>query len=110
VTLWIVGLVLSLLAGASAWDTRRAGRASAPAMLALTAIGGGGLAAMAALALTDDAPMAALVAAVGAAPLLGGLLAGLRRARPAALSEAARAVPRPGQDHRPAAPAERRAA
>jgi hypothetical protein len=89
-TLWIVGLALSLLAGASAWDTRRAGRASAPAMLALRAGGGGGLAAMAVLALAAGSGMAALVAAVAAAPLLGGLLAGLRRTRPAALREVAR--------------------
>ena len=78
---WMVGLALAALVAVAAWDVGRADRAVPSALLALRAVGGLGLTAMAALSLSVGAREAALVAAVAAAPLLVGLL---RAARPAA--------------------------
>ena len=76
----MVGLALSVLVALAAWDVGRPGNASPLALLALRAIGGLGLVAMAALALSFGAEQAAGVAALGAAPLIFGLLRGTRAA------------------------------
>ena len=80
--LWMVGLALSALLVVAARDVGRPGNASAIGLLCLRAVGGLGLAAMAVLALRAGQPVAALVAGIGAAPLIGGL-AGARRSRSA---------------------------
>jgi hypothetical protein len=81
---WMAGLALALLVGLGARDVGRPGVASGPALLLLRAVGGLGLVAMSALALRAGSPEGALVAAVAALPLLGGLTGGLLRARPEA--------------------------
>lgn len=107
--LWIVGLALSALLIVSARDVGRPGRASAEGLLGLRVIGGLGLGAMALLAGASGEPIAAMVAGLGAAPLLAGLAAPLARRSRARLSEPARetvVVP----DPRYAAPVEERRA
>ncbi len=79
--LWMVGLALSVLVAVAAWDVGRPGNASPSSLLALRAIGGLGLVAMAALALSFGAEEAAGVAALGAAPLIFGLLRNTRAGR-----------------------------
>lgn len=78
---WMVGLALAALVAVAAWDVGRGERASAAALLALRAVGGLGLTAMAALSLSLGAREAAAVAAVAAAPLLLALMRGPRQAR-----------------------------
>ena len=78
---WMAGLALSALVGLAARDVGRPGRASAPALLMLRAVGGLGLVAMAALSLRAGSSQGAVVAAVAAVPLLIGLTGGLRRPR-----------------------------
>ncbi len=75
----MVGLALSALVALAAWDVGRPGNASPSALLALRAVGGLGLVAMAALSLSFGAEDAAAVAGVAAAPLIIGLLRGPRR-------------------------------
>lgn len=81
----MVGAGLAALLAPAAWDVGRPGRVEPSALLALRAIGGLGLTALAALALQSGATAGALVAGAGAAPLLLGTLAGAvrepRRAR-----------------------------
>ena len=86
--LWMVGLALAALLLLSARDAGRPGRASAEGLLGLRLIGGVGLGAMAALALAADSPTAALVAGLGAAPLLSGLVVPLLRRGRAPLAAA----------------------
>ena len=76
---WTAGLALSALLAWAAWDVGRPGRATGPAPITMRAVGGLGLMALAALALQADAPLGALVAAVGAAGLLIGLLGRIRQ-------------------------------
>ena len=105
---WMAGLALSALVGLASWDVGRPAGASAPALMALRAVGGLGLTAMAALALAAGSGPAASIAAVAAAPLLIGLTGGVRRpraerapiARPAAAPTPAR---RTGDQERRAA-------
>jgi len=101
---WIAGLALSALVGLAARDVGRPGRASAPALLVLRAVGGLGLVAMAALSLAAGSPQGALVAGVAAFPLLVGLTGGILRARPESRD---RPVPLPRQSAGPVAVAER---
>ena len=75
----MVGLALSALVALAAWDVGRPGNASPSALLALRAVGGLGLVAMAALSLSFGAEDAAAVAGVAAAPLIIGLLRGSPR-------------------------------
>ena len=77
--LWMLGLALAALLALSAWDVGRPGRAERSALLLLRSVGGLGLIAMAALALQAGSDLGALVAAVGAAPLLLGMLGGALR-------------------------------
>ena len=79
--LWMVGLALAALLVVSARDVGRPGRASAEGLLGLRAIGGLGLGAMAVMAVGSGHPIAAVVAGLGAAPLLAGLAAPLVRGR-----------------------------
>jgi hypothetical protein len=91
VELWMVGLALSALLVVAARDVGRPGRASAAGLAGLRAVGGTGLAAMALLAIASGHPIAAAVGALGAAPLLGGLVAPLLRRRLARTVAPARA-------------------
>jgi hypothetical protein len=78
--------------------------------MTMRAVGGLCLVAMAALALEADAPYAALVAGVGAAPLLLGLLGRVRQPREEA-AEPDRRAPAPPRAREPErASQERRAA
>jgi hypothetical protein len=88
---WTAGLALLGAAGVAAWDVGRPGRATAPALLTMRAVGGLGLMALAALALKADAALAALVAATGAGGLLIGLLGRLRQPAEERQAPAARA-------------------
>lgn len=107
--LWMVGLALSALLVVSARDVGRPGRASAAGLAGLRIVGGAGLGAMAVAALVYGHPMAALVAGLGAAPLLAGLLLpATRRARVRAPAAARETTVMP--DPRHAAPAEERRA
>ncbi len=72
--MWMVGLALTALLAVAARDVGRAGTASGPGLLCLRGVGGVGLAAMALVALRGGHPEAALVAALGAAPLAGSLV------------------------------------
>ncbi len=88
--LGIIGLALSALLAVAARDAGRPGMASSAGLLGLRVVGGAGLAAMAVTAVLTGFPLAAGVAAMGAAPLLGGLAAPLlrrRAARPVAVRE-----------------------
>lgn len=88
--LWMVGLALAALLGLSARDVGRPGRASTEGLLGLRLIGGVGLGAMAALALASGRPVAALVAGLGATPLLAGLVVPLTRRQRATVVSAPR--------------------
>jgi hypothetical protein len=106
----MVGLALSVLVAVAAWDVGRPGNASPSALLALRAIGGLGLVAMAALALSFGAEQAAGVAAVGAAPLIFGLMRGARAADAEVTVATPAAPPADGAADAPADEQERRAA
>lgn len=93
---WMAALALSALTGLAAHDVGRPGRASAPALLALRAVGGLGLVAMAALSLRAGSPQGALVAGAAALPLLLGLTGGILRPRERR-APAARLVPAPAR-------------
>jgi predicted lipid-binding transport protein (Tim44 family) len=112
VELWMVGIGLSALLVVAARDVARPGRSSAGALLCLRAVGGLGLGAMALVALRSGAPAAALIAMLGAVPLLaplGRAAAGSRRAtQPEAVGRAAMAAT--GSRHDEAEPAEERRA
>ena len=99
---WTATLALPALLAWAAWDVGRPGRASAPALLTMRAVGGLGLTTLAALALDADAPQGALVAAAGALALLGGLLGRLRQP-----AEERRRVDAPAPVVRPGAAAAR---
>jgi hypothetical protein len=108
---WTAGLALPALLAWAAWDVGRPGRASAPALLTMRAVGGLGLMTLAALALDAGARHGALVAAAGALALLGGLLGRLRqpaeeRRRVEAPAPAVRPTTAPARP-RPASPAAR---
>lgn len=112
---WMAGLALSALLAWSARGAGRPGRATAPALMTMRAVGGLCLIAMAALALDAGARGAAVVAATGAAPLLLGLLGRVRQApdERAATRQGAAPAPEPVPDAAREAPApheERRAA
>lgn len=77
----MAGLALAIALGLAARDVGRPGAAEPAALLVLRAVGGLGLVAMAALGLRAGAGEAALVAAVGAVPLLIGLTGGVLRPR-----------------------------
>lgn len=108
--LWTVGLALSALLVVAARDVGRPGNASAVGLLCLRAVGGLGLAAMALLALRYGRPQAAMVAALGAAPLLAGLVGSGRRRRLARPTVAAPGTATVGDPSYTAAARERRAA
>lgn len=94
----IIGLALSALLAVAVRDVGRPGRASAAGLLGLRAVGGAGLAAMAVTALVTGYPLAAMVAAIGATPLVSGLAAPALRRRlspPVAVRETL-VVPDPG--------------
>ena len=108
VELWMVGLALSAVLAVAARDVGRPGNASAIGLRCLRAVGGLGLAAMAFLALRAGHPLAALVAAAGAAPLVGGLVGSRRAGRlvrpsPASRDVSARADAAPAAEERRAA-------
>jgi hypothetical protein len=107
--MWMVGVALSALLVAAARDVGRSGRASEAGLAGLRTLGGLGLGVMAVLALSYGRPAAAAVAAVGAAPLIVGLMASERRRllarRPVAVAGSRIAAAR-----RPAQTQERRAA
>jgi hypothetical protein len=105
---WTAGLALSALLAWAAWDVARPGRATAPALMTLRAVGGLCLMALAALALQADAPVAAIVAAAGAAGLLVGLIGRLREPAESRQAPAVRALAPPERAEPPAD--ERRAA
>lgn len=106
--LGMIGLALSALLAVAARDVGRPGRSSPAGLLGLRVIGGAGLAVMAAMAVVAGNPVAALVAALGAAPLLAGLAAPAlrRRATRAVVVRETLVAP----DPRYAAPAEERRA
>lgn len=106
--LGIIGLALAAVLAVAARDAAKPGRAAPAGLLALRAVGGGGLGAMAVMALAGGHPLAALVAALGAAPLISGLAAPLlaRRVAHPATARETRVMP----DPRHAVPAEERRA
>lgn len=105
----MVGLGLVALLALAAYDVGRPGNATEGSLLCLRAVGGAGLGTMAVLALVTGAPIAALVAGLGATPLLGGLVAPLVRARVTRAAPAATQA-RPAAESRYVAPAEERRA
>lgn len=104
----IIGLALSALLAIAVRDVGRPGRASSAGLLGLRVVGGGGLAAMAVTAVVTGYPLAAMVAAIGAAPLVSGLAAPALRRRLAPPVAARETLVAPGP--RVAATAEERRA
>lgn len=107
VELGTVGLALCGLLVVAARDAGRPGNSSPIGLACLRTVGGLGLAAMAFLALRAEAPMAASIAAIGALPLLAGLVGSARGGRATLSMRGARPLDQ-RSDSRPAE--ERRAA
>jgi len=110
VELWMVGIGLSALLVVAARDVARPGRSSAGALLCLRAVGGLGLGAMALVALRGGAPAAALVAMLGAVPLLAPLGRAAAGSRRATRPEARASMAAVGSRRDEAEPAEERRA
>ncbi len=81
VELWTVGLALAAILVVAVRDAGRPGNCSPLGLACLRAVGGLGLVSMALVALRSGEPLAAMIAAAGAAPLLTGLLASVLRRR-----------------------------